>query len=63
MPPSSAITGISIFIDSMSMSVSPCATFCPTRHSIFQTDPLTSDFAVVRSHVYVVLCDVVRNIS
>ena len=37
-PVSSAITGISIFMDSIIMMVSPASTFCPTSLTIFAVD-------------------------
>src|SRR3954452_20830992 len=40
VPPSSASTGISIFIDSRMTSVSPSSTSWPTWHSIFHTVPV-----------------------
>ena len=43
VPPAGASTGISIFIDSMMISASPCATFWPTATSIFQMLPATSE--------------------
>src|ERR1700712_1414249 len=60
-PAFSTTTGISIFMDSINTTVSPSATFCPTATSIFQTDPLTSDFAASLAIVLSSSSDAARN--